>query len=46
MKAIEESMIGQKTSDPTDLTFLCEHMRSLPEEARRYLIWAVFFGET
>jgi hypothetical protein len=46
MKAIEESMISQKISDPTDLTFLRQHMRELPEEAKKYLTWAVFFGET
>ncbi|KXN87566.1 Peroxide stress-activated histidine kinase mak2 [Leucoagaricus sp. SymC.cos] len=46
MKAVEESMIDQKISDPTDLTFLRQHMRELPEEAKKYLTWAVFFGET
>lgn len=46
MESIEKSMESQKISDPTDLTFLRQHMRELPEEARKYLTWAVFFGET
>ncbi|KAJ3575904.1 hypothetical protein NP233_g779 [Leucocoprinus birnbaumii] len=46
MKAIEETMINQKISDPTDLTFLRQHLRELPEEAKKYLTWAIFFGET
>ncbi|KAH6917111.1 dual-domain HisK/Mak2 protein kinase [Coprinopsis sp. MPI-PUGE-AT-0042] len=46
MAAIQGSFVDQHVSDPTDLTFLIEHLRSLPEEARKYLTWAVFFGET
>jgi len=46
MPAIEGSLANQKVSDPTDLTFLITHMRELPEEARKYLLWAAFFGET
>ncbi|TFK40893.1 dual-domain HisK/Mak2 protein kinase [Crucibulum laeve] len=46
MLAIEGSLSNQKISDPTDLTFLVSHMRELPEEARKYLTWAAFFGET
>jgi hypothetical protein len=46
MKAIEESMINQKVSDPTDLTFLRHCLHELPVEAKKYLAWAVFFGET
>ncbi|KAF9473185.1 hypothetical protein BDN70DRAFT_997771 [Pholiota conissans] len=46
MKAIEGSFSNQKVSDPTDLTFLITHLRELPEEARKYLLWAAFFGET
>ncbi|KAF8665081.1 hypothetical protein AX16_000549 [Volvariella volvacea WC 439] len=46
MLGIEGSMANQKISDPTDLTFLITHLRELPEEARKYLIWAAFFGET
>ncbi|KAK0481591.1 hypothetical protein IW261DRAFT_1550690 [Armillaria novae-zelandiae] len=40
MAAIESSLDTEKTLDPTDLTFL------LPEEARKYLIWAALFGES
>lgn len=46
MKAVEESMVNQKISDPTDLTFLRRHLRELPVEVRKYLTWAIFFGET
>ena len=46
MMAIKGSFVDQHVSDPTDLNFLVEHLRSLPEEARKYLTWAVFFGET
>ncbi|KAF4623556.1 hypothetical protein D9613_002054 [Agrocybe pediades] len=40
------SLADQKISDPTDLTFLITRLRELPEEARKYLLWAAFFGET
>ncbi len=46
MVAIEQTMTNQKISDPTDLSFLISHMRELPPEARKYLTWAAFFGET
>ncbi|KAH9486677.1 ATP-dependent RNA helicase SUB2 [Psilocybe cubensis] len=46
MPAIERSLDSQKTADPTELTFLIKHLRELPEEARKYLLWAAFFGET
>jgi hypothetical protein len=46
MVAIEGSLTDQKISDPTDLTFLISHLKELPDEARKYLIWAAFFGET
>lgn len=46
MSGIEGSLANQKVSDPIDLTFLITHMRELPEEARKYLLWAAFFGET
>jgi hypothetical protein len=45
MAAIEGSLANQKISDPTD-TFLISHLRELPDEAKKYLIWAAFFGET
>ncbi|PPQ67388.1 hypothetical protein CVT25_005967 [Psilocybe cyanescens] len=46
MPAIEGSLGSQKIADPTELTFLTKHLRELPEEARKYLLWAAFFGET
>ncbi|KAI3615522.1 histidine kinase [Moniliophthora roreri] len=46
MSTIEPTMVDQKISDPTDLSFLIAQFRDLPEEARKYLLWAVFFGET
>ncbi|RDB29051.1 Peroxide stress-activated histidine kinase mak2 [Hypsizygus marmoreus] len=46
MLAIEGSLENQTISDPTNLSFLISHMRELPEEARKYLTWAAFFGET
>ena len=46
MAAIEDSITNQKNSDPTDLSFLISHMRELRPEARKYLTWAAFFGET
>ncbi|KAK0233760.1 dual-domain HisK/Mak2 protein kinase [Armillaria fumosa] len=46
MAAIESSLDTEKTLDPTDLTFLVSQLRELPEEARKYLIWAALFGES
>ncbi|KAG2023171.1 atypical/HisK protein kinase [Coprinopsis cinerea AmutBmut pab1-1] len=46
MAAIEGSFVDQQISDPADLSFLVDYMRNLPEEARKYLTWAAFFGET
>lgn len=46
MLAIEGSLKNQTIYDPTDLSFLISQMRELPEEARKYLTWAAFFGET
>ncbi|KAJ3513116.1 hypothetical protein NLJ89_g3133 [Agrocybe chaxingu] len=46
MPAIQGSLGDQKSSDPTDLSFLITHMRELPEEAHQYLVWAALFGET
>ncbi|CAA7259981.1 unnamed protein product [Cyclocybe aegerita] len=46
MFAIQGSLGDQKSSDPTDLSFLITHMRELPEEAHQYLVWAALFGET
>lgn len=46
MEAIEGTFVDRHISDPTDLTFLTERLRELPEEARKYLTWAALFGET
>lgn len=47
MSAIEPSLHGSKMiADPTDLTFLRDHFRELPEDAKKFLLWASFFGPT
>ena len=47
MSAIEPSLHGNKMiADPTDLTFLRDHFRELPEDAKKFLLWASFFGPT
>ncbi|KAG5723159.1 Peroxide stress-activated histidine kinase mak2 [Termitomyces sp. T112] len=46
MPAIEGDAYKQNTLDPTDPKYLTFRMRELSEEARKYLTWAVFFGET
>lgn len=47
ISAIEKSLIAQNVvSDPSDVTYLVMQLRQLPEEARMYIIWALFFGTT
>jgi hypothetical protein len=46
MSGILGSLANQKISDHTDLSFLITRLRELSEEARKYLLWAAFFGET
>jgi hypothetical protein len=47
LAAIERSLIAQNVvSDPSDVTYLVMQLRQLPEEARMYIIWALFFGAT
>ncbi|CCM01303.1 uncharacterized protein FIBRA_03352 [Fibroporia radiculosa] len=47
MSAIEPSLHDkQLIADPSDLTYLCNHFHELPEDARKYLIWASLFGPT
>ena len=29
---------------PGDLSFLVNHLQELPEDARKFIIWASFFG--
>ena len=45
--AVEKSLIAQNVvSDPSDVTYLVIQLRQLPDEARMYIIWALFFGVT
>ncbi|THH17217.1 hypothetical protein EW146_g3550 [Bondarzewia mesenterica] len=47
MATIESTLLSQKVlSDPNNLSYLTSHLRQLPEDARRYIIWASFFGST
>lgn len=46
MLSINGILLNRKVSDPINLTYLISHMRELPDEARKYLTWAAFFGET
>ncbi|KAF9056453.1 histidine kinase [Panaeolus papilionaceus] len=46
MEAIHRGFSNQKIADPTELSFLIDQLRELPEDARKYLLWAAFFGET
>ena len=43
--AIEKTLFDKKMSaGPGDLNFLVSHLRELPEDARKFVIWASFFG--
>ena len=45
--AIEKTLFDKKfTAAPGDLKFLVHHLRELPEDARKFVIWASFFGPT
>ncbi|RPD81571.1 histidine kinase [Lentinus tigrinus ALCF2SS1-7] len=45
--AIEKALFDKKfTAAPGDLNFLVNHLRELPEDARKFVIWASFFGPT
>ena len=46
MASIEGTLSSQGSANPTDLSFLTTQLRSLPSEARRYLLWAALLGET
>ncbi|EPQ61132.1 hypothetical protein GLOTRDRAFT_113578 [Gloeophyllum trabeum ATCC 11539] len=47
MPSIEALYLDQHiVSDPADPLFLTKHLRELPDEARRFIIWASFFGAT
>ncbi|TFY83386.1 hypothetical protein EWM64_g624 [Hericium alpestre] len=43
----QPTLLSQKdTADPNDLSYLQSHLHLLPDDARKYLIWASFFGST
>lgn len=44
--AIEKTLFDKKftAAAPGDLNFLVNHLRELPEDARKFVIWASFFG--
>ncbi|KAH7929368.1 dual-domain HisK/Mak2 protein kinase [Leucogyrophana mollusca] len=47
MAAIESGFGSQNTiMDPTDQSFLISQFRELSDDAKKYLIWASFFGAT
>ncbi|CDO70926.1 hypothetical protein BN946_scf184829.g34 [Trametes cinnabarina] len=47
ISAIEATLFDKKSiATPGDLAFLINHLRELPEDARRFVIWACFFGPT
>ncbi|KAI0757423.1 histidine kinase [Daedaleopsis nitida] len=44
---IEQTLFDKRASvAPGDLNFLVNHLRQLPEDARKFVIWAAFFGPT
>ncbi len=45
---IEKTLFDKKfmTAAPGDLNFLVNHLRELPEDARKFVSWAAFFGPT
>ncbi|KAI0761686.1 histidine kinase [Trametes elegans] len=47
ISAIETTLFDKKSvATPGDLGFLINHLRELPEDARKFVIWASFFGPT
>ncbi|OCH84424.1 histidine kinase [Obba rivulosa] len=47
ISAIESSLLDKKmVADPSDLSYLISHLRELSDEARKYILWASFFGPT
>ncbi|KAI0666240.1 histidine kinase [Trametes maxima] len=45
--AIETTLFDKKSvTTPGDLGFLISHLRELPEDARKFVLWASFFGPT
>jgi hypothetical protein len=44
---IEKTLLSQKlVVDPNDISYLMSHLRKLPVDARKYLVWASCFGAT
>lgn len=44
---IERTFLSQKlVVDPNDISYLTSHLRKLPVDARKYLVWASSFGAT
>ncbi|KAH9850662.1 histidine kinase [Lenzites betulinus] len=47
ISAIEATLFDKKSiATPGDLGFLIHHLRELAEDARKFVIWASFFGPT
>lgn len=46
MSEVETALARQETKDPNDLTFLITHLRALPEDARRYIVWVSSYNLT
>ncbi|CAL1696704.1 unnamed protein product [Somion occarium] len=44
---IENVLLDKKmVADPNNLSYLLSHLRELPEDSRKYIVWASFFGAT
>ncbi len=44
---IEKTLLSQKlVVDPNDISYLTSHLKKLPVDARKYLMWASCFGAT
>ncbi|KAA1468392.1 histidine kinase [Dentipellis sp. KUC8613] len=47
LASIETNMLSQKgMADPNDISYLQTQLNQLPDDARKYIIWASFFGST
>ena len=44
---IEKILLSQKlVVDPNDISYLMSHLKKLPVDARKFLMWASCFGAT
>jgi hypothetical protein len=44
---IEKILLSQKLAvDPNDISYLTSHLKKLPVDARKFLVWASCFGAT